>query len=174
MLAKVRNAADDESLLQCPKLPEILALWQNLAGNAEPATWVNKVVCDDRNLAMLLEKFMQKDFSHSMIQVDGDSRYRLNPKVLTPFLDPGTILDRTRTLTTSEWLGHRSKMRSANSSWTTNPKATRFSVELASMPASEPRAGFTRPVAGAEALIAYCIQRWHRLSSLGRFMQACS
>ncbi|MDO9069947.1 MAG: NTPase KAP, partial [Deltaproteobacteria bacterium] len=105
VLAKVRNAADDESLLQCPKLPEILALWQNLAGNAEPVTWVNKVVCDDHNLAILLESFMKKDFSHSMIQVDGESQYRLNQTALTPFLDPGSILDRARTLTESEWLG---------------------------------------------------------------------
>ena len=48
---------------------------------------------------------MAKDFSHSMIQVDGDSRYRLNQKVLSPFLDLGSILDRTRALTKSEWLG---------------------------------------------------------------------
>jgi predicted KAP-like P-loop ATPase len=105
VLDKVRNAAKDKSLLQCPKLPEILALWQNLAGNAEPVTWVNNLVGDDRNLAILLDKFMEKDFSHSMIQAVGDSRYRLNQKVLTPFLDPGSILDRTRTLTKSEWLG---------------------------------------------------------------------
>ena len=105
VLDKVRNAAKDKSLLQCPKLPEILSLWQNLAGNAEPLTWVNNLVGDDRNLAILLEKFMEKDFSHSMIQAVGDSRYRLNQKVLTPFLDPGSILDRTRTLAKSEWLG---------------------------------------------------------------------
>lgn len=105
VLAKVRNAAQDESLLQCPKLPEILALWQNLAGNAEPVAWVNQVVRDDRNLAILLESFMKKDFSHSMLQVDGESRYRLNQTALTPFLDPGSILDRARTLTESEWLG---------------------------------------------------------------------
>jgi len=105
VIAKVRNAAQDESLLQCPKLPEILALWQTLAGNAEPVTWVNNMVGDDRNLAILLEKFMEKDFSHSIIQVVGDSRYRLNQKALMPFLDPESILDRTRTLTKSEWLG---------------------------------------------------------------------
>lgn len=105
VLAKVREAADDESLLQCPKLPEILTMWQNLAGNAEPVTWVNKVVRDDHNLAILLEKFMKKDFSHSMIQVDGESQYRLTQAALTPFLDPESILDRTRTLTESEWLG---------------------------------------------------------------------
>jgi predicted KAP-like P-loop ATPase len=104
VLAKVRNAAQDESLLHCPKLPEILALWQNLAGDAEPVTWVNKVVHDDRNLLILLEKFMKKDISHGMIQVDGESRYRLTQAALKPFLDPGSILDRTRSLTESEWL----------------------------------------------------------------------
>ena len=109
MLAKVRNAATDESLLKCPKLPEILSLWKDLAGEAEPITWVNTVGRDDRNLANLLEKFMEKDFSHSMMQVDGDPRYRLNQKVLTPFLDPGSILDRTRALTESEWLGEPQK-----------------------------------------------------------------
>jgi len=63
------------------------------------------VVRDDRNLAILLERFMKKDFSHSMIQVDGESRYRLTQTALTPFLDPGSILDRIRSLTKSEWLG---------------------------------------------------------------------
>jgi hypothetical protein len=105
VLAKVRNAAIDDSLLQCPKLPKILSLWQDLAGNAEPITWVQQVVGDDHNLAILLEKFMEKDFSHSMMQVHGDPRYRLNQKILTPFLDPGSILNRARALTESELLG---------------------------------------------------------------------
>ena len=109
VLSKMRNAAADESLLKCPKLPEILALWQDLAGDAEPITWVNQVGRDDHNLAILLEKFMKKELSHSMLQVNGDPRYSLNPKVLAPFLDPGGILDRTRTLTESEWLGKPQK-----------------------------------------------------------------
>jgi len=104
-LVKVRKAADDGSLLLCPKLPEILTLWQSLSGNGETVTWVHKVVRDDHNLAILLEKFMNKDFSHSIIQVDGDSRYCLSQTALTPFLDPGSILDRARTLVKSEWLG---------------------------------------------------------------------
>jgi hypothetical protein len=66
-------------------------------------------VRDDHNLAILLEKFMEKDFSHSMMQVHGDPRYRLNQKILTPFLDPGSILDRARALTESELLGQPQK-----------------------------------------------------------------
>ena len=105
VLAKVRDAGRDNSLLTCPKLPHILSLWKDLTGDAEPVTWVSQVERDDRNLAALLEKFMERNVSHSMIQVDGNPRYRLNQKALTPFLDPGSILDRTRTLTKSEWLG---------------------------------------------------------------------
>jgi len=109
VLSKIRQAAADDSLLQCPKLPKILSLWQGLAGNAEPITWVQQVVGDDRHLANLLEKFMEKDFSHSMMQVHGDPRYRLNQKILTPFLDPGSILDRARALMESELLGQPQK-----------------------------------------------------------------
>ena len=109
VLAKVRGAAGDASLLTCPKLPQILSLWKDLAGDAEAVTWVKQIGGDDRNLAILLDKFMEKDFSHSLIQLDGKPRYRLDPKNLTPFLDPGSILDRTRTLTKSEWLGEPQK-----------------------------------------------------------------
>ncbi len=52
---------------------------------------------------------MERDVSHSMIQVDGNARYRLDPKALAPFLDPGKILDRTRALTKSAWLGEPQK-----------------------------------------------------------------
>jgi predicted KAP-like P-loop ATPase len=109
VLAKVRSAATDDSLLHCPKLPEILSLWQKLSGDAEAITWVSTVGQDDRNLATLLEKFMEKNSDHSMIQADGDRRYRLNPKVLAPFLEPGSILDRARRLAKSEWLGEPQK-----------------------------------------------------------------
>ncbi len=105
VLAKLRDAARDLSLLSCPKLPHILSLWQDLAGKTEPVTWVSQVAGDDHNLATLLEKFMERDVSHSMIQINGTARYRLNQKALTRFLNPGSILDRTRTLTKSEWLG---------------------------------------------------------------------
>jgi predicted KAP-like P-loop ATPase len=109
VLSKIRNAATDESLLKCPKLPGILAFWKALAGDAEPITWVQQVVGDDRHLVDLLDKFMEKDFSHSMMRVHGEPRYRLNQKILAPFLDPGSILDRARALTESALLGQPQK-----------------------------------------------------------------
>jgi predicted KAP-like P-loop ATPase len=109
VLSKIRTAAADESILTCPKLPEILAFWQGLAGDAEPITWVNQVGRDDHNLAILMEKFMKKEESHSMLQVNGDPRYYLDPKILTPFLNSEIILDRSHTLTESTWLGKPQK-----------------------------------------------------------------
>jgi predicted KAP-like P-loop ATPase len=109
VLAKVRTAAQDSSLLKCPNLPEILAYWQELAEIAEPVAWVNQVVADDHNLAELLAKFLKKNFTHSMIKADNDLRYRLNCNLLEPFLKPNLILERTRTLLESDWLSEPQK-----------------------------------------------------------------
>jgi predicted KAP-like P-loop ATPase len=38
VIAKLRDAARDNSLLTCPKLPHLLSMWKDLAGNAEPIT----------------------------------------------------------------------------------------------------------------------------------------
>jgi hypothetical protein len=64
---------------------------------------------DDRKLANLMEKFMEKESGYSMSHGDGTPRYRLNQKGLTPFLDPGDLLERTRSLMGSEWLGEPQK-----------------------------------------------------------------
>jgi predicted KAP-like P-loop ATPase len=103
-LAKVRDAAKDESLFNCPKLIELLSLWKGLAGDAEPKKWVNRMAADDHNLVSLLEKFIEKDYSQTMLKVDGGPRYRLNHRVLESYLEPGSLLNRVRTLLKSDWL----------------------------------------------------------------------
>ncbi len=109
-LSKVRDAAADESLLKCPKLPELLSLWKGLAGDAEPQKWIHKIVGDDHNLANLLDKFLERDFSQTMLRVDGGPRYRLNHRVLESYLEPGSLLDRVRTLVKSGWLSEVQKV----------------------------------------------------------------
>ncbi len=98
VLAKIRDAAKGEALLNCPKLPELLSMWKNLAGEAEPKNWVTQVAGDDGNLLKLLEQFLEKDFSQTMIKADDGLRHRLNHKALEHFLEAGSMLDRTRTL----------------------------------------------------------------------------
>jgi predicted KAP-like P-loop ATPase len=109
-LAKVREAAKDDSLLTCPKLPELLSLWKELAGDAEPKNWLTKIVADDHNLANLLEKFLEKDFSHTMLKIEGGSRYRLNHRTLEAYLEPASLLGRVRTLAKSTWLSELQKV----------------------------------------------------------------
>jgi predicted KAP-like P-loop ATPase len=109
-LAKVRDAAKDESLLKCPKLPELLSLWKGFAGDAEPKKWVHKIVADDRNLVNLLEKFLEKDFGQTMLKVESEHRYRLNHRVLEAYLESGSILDRVRTLVKSDWVSETQKV----------------------------------------------------------------
>ncbi len=108
-LAKVRDAAQDESLLKCAKLPELLSLWKGLAGDAEPKKWVNRMAADDHNLINLLEKFLEKDFSQTILKVEGGPRYRLNHRVLESYLEPGSLLDRVRTMVKSGWLSETQK-----------------------------------------------------------------
>jgi hypothetical protein len=67
--------------------------------------WVTRIGGDDQKLGNLLEKFMEKESVYAMSHGDGTPRYRLNQKILMPFLDPGNLLDRTRTLMGSDWLG---------------------------------------------------------------------
>lgn len=109
-LAKVRDAAKDESLLTCPKLPELLSLWKDLAGDAEPRSWLDKIVLDDHTLANLLEKFLEKDFSHTMLKVEAGARYRLNHRTLEAYLEPASLLGRVRTLAKSAWLSEPQKV----------------------------------------------------------------
>jgi predicted KAP-like P-loop ATPase len=109
-LAKVRDAAQDESLLKCPKLPELLSLWNKLAGDPEPKNWLAKIVKNDHNLINLLEKFLERDFSHIMIKVESGPRYRLNCRVLETYLEPGKLLGRVRTLVKSARLSKLQKL----------------------------------------------------------------
>ncbi len=81
VLAKVRNARRRRLPPQVPQTARnLITCGKDLAGDAEPVTWVNQGGARRPQLSNLLEKFMEKDFSHSMIQVDGESRYRLNQK----------------------------------------------------------------------------------------------
>jgi len=104
VLSKMREATQNGSLLQSPKLPELLTLWKDLAGDAEPKNWVHKIVGDDHNLINFLAQFMEKEASHSMLKVENGTRYRLNHRILETYLDPRNLLDRMHALTKSSRL----------------------------------------------------------------------
>ncbi|MEW5856642.1 MAG: P-loop NTPase fold protein [Cyanobacteriota bacterium] len=93
-LKRLRNAAQQNSLLQAPKLSENLHYWQNLAGEEEVKQWVEKIIDNDEGLVNFLEKFLQNDFSEYGSNGTEKTGYRLDPKWLEPYIEPSLILDR--------------------------------------------------------------------------------
>jgi hypothetical protein len=59
---------------------------------------VQKVVGENRNALSFLAKFLEKDFSRSMLKAESSPRYRLNHRVLEHYLDPSNLLDQVRAL----------------------------------------------------------------------------
>ncbi|BAB78217.1 KAP family NTPase (plasmid) [Anabaena sp. FACHB-709] len=57
-LDKVRNAAQQESLLKAPKLLHILAFWRDLANVEEVNQWIKEILKEDQKLICLLENFL--------------------------------------------------------------------------------------------------------------------
>lgn len=97
-LKRLREAAQQNSLLQVPKLPEILSYWQSWAGKEEVKQWVQTIIDNDEGLVNLLERFLQKDFSEYGSDEIQKTDYRLDPKWLEPYLEPSSIIDRVRSL----------------------------------------------------------------------------
>jgi len=93
-LKRLRDAAQQNSLLQAPKLPEQLHYWQSWAGKEEVKQWVEKIIDNDEGLVNFLEKFLQKDFSEYDLNGTQKTGYRLDPKWLEPYLEPSLIVDR--------------------------------------------------------------------------------
>ena len=97
-LKRLRDAAQQNSLLQAPKLPEQLHYWQSWAGEEEVKQWVEKIIENDEGLVNFLEKFLQKDFSEYGSDEIQKTGYRLDPECLESYLDLSLIADRVRSL----------------------------------------------------------------------------
>ena len=93
-LKRLRDAAQQNSLLQAPKLSEKLHYWQSWAGEEEVKQWVEKIIDNDEGLVNFLEKFLQKDFSEYESNGTQKTGYRLDPKWLEPYLEPSSIVER--------------------------------------------------------------------------------
>jgi predicted KAP-like P-loop ATPase len=93
-LKRLRDAAQENSLLQAPKLSEKLHYWQSWAGVEEVKQWVEKIIDNDEGLVNFLEKFLQKDLSEYGSNGTQKTGYRLDPKWLEPYLEPSLIADR--------------------------------------------------------------------------------
>lgn len=96
-LKRVREAAQQSSLLKAPKLPEILSCWQTWAGE-EAKQWIQEIINNDEELVNFLEKFLQKDLSKDGSKGMQRTGYSLNLNSFEPYLETSLIVDRIRSL----------------------------------------------------------------------------
>jgi predicted KAP-like P-loop ATPase len=97
-LKRVQAAAQQNSLLQTPGLPQILYTWQDWASEEEVKQWVQKVISNDEGLVEFLEKFLGKTITQSVSDMVPKKTYRLELKQLEPFLEPSSVIDQVRSL----------------------------------------------------------------------------
>jgi predicted KAP-like P-loop ATPase len=97
-LKRLRDAAQQNSLLQSPKLSENLHYWQSWAGEEEVKQWVEKIIEDDEGLVNFLENLLPKDFSEDGSNETPRTGYKLDLNWLEPYLEPSAIVERMRSL----------------------------------------------------------------------------
>jgi predicted KAP-like P-loop ATPase len=102
-LNRLRGASQQNSLLQTPKLPEILSYWQSRA-KEEVEQWIEKIFETDEGLVNLLEKFQRKDLSKQGSNGMDNISYELDPQWLEPYLETSLIVNRVRSLKQSSGL----------------------------------------------------------------------
>ncbi len=98
-LEKVREAAQQDCLLQAPKLRTFIHFWQHLSGEDEVRQWVQRIIKEDRKLAELIENF-HKYAEH----------FKLDPQWFVPYLEPDKIIDRVRSLVDNSKLTENQKI----------------------------------------------------------------
>ena len=109
-LKRLRDAAQQNLLLQSPKLSENLHYWQIWAGEEEVKQWVEKIIDDDEGLVNLLENLLPKDFSEDGSKETQKTGYKLDLSWLEPYLEPSAIVERMSSLgETSELTEDRKK-----------------------------------------------------------------
>ncbi len=97
-LKRVQAAAEQNSLLQRPGLPQILYAWQDWASQEEVKQWVHKAIGNDEGLVEFLEKFVGKTITQSVSDMVPKKTYKLDLEQLEPFLEPSSVSDRVRSL----------------------------------------------------------------------------
>ena len=97
-LKRVQAAAQQNSLLPTPSLPQILYAWQDWASEDEVKQWVQKAIGNDEGLVEFLEKFLGKTITQSVSDMVPKKTYRLELKQLESFLEPSSVIDQVRSL----------------------------------------------------------------------------
>lgn len=96
-VGKINKAAEDGYLISSPKLVGTLYAWNEWTGShAEARKWANKIIATDYGLTSFVEQFGSVRLSQGFGDLAVRKIYRLDPKLLEPFIDPNQIVERLR------------------------------------------------------------------------------
>lgn len=113
-LKKIKEAAEKGELLRAPYLARILYRWRDWEAEEAPKTWIrqSKLLDSDEGLADLLAGFLSRSFAQAESDRVPRVRWRLDPRIIEPFLDLSAIVPRCRSLLEDnpEWLTGRRKI----------------------------------------------------------------
>ncbi|OPX93176.1 MAG: hypothetical protein A4E53_00286 [Pelotomaculum sp. PtaB.Bin104] len=106
-LKKIKDAADSGNLINSRNFAGILYRWKDWENDAAPRKWIESdLLTTDEGLVDLLVGFLSKSYSQALGDRVSRSNWRLDPKVLEPFIEPSAIIDRARRIfqESPEWL----------------------------------------------------------------------
>lgn len=98
LLDRVREAANDGSLMTAPHLPSLLYFWSEKGGMADANDWSEKATISDDGLLLFLEGFLGTVTSIGAGEVVSVAHYTLDTHHLKPYIDPDKIVGRVREL----------------------------------------------------------------------------
>lgn len=112
-LKKIKDAATSGDLIKSSKFASILYRWKEWENDDAPKKWIESdLLNSDEGIAELLVGFLSKIHSQALDDRVSRSNWRLDPKVLEPFLDTSTIIDKTRQIVNNspEWLKDKKRV----------------------------------------------------------------
>jgi predicted KAP-like P-loop ATPase len=106
-LKKIKDAAASGNLINLRNFADLLYRWKEWENEEAPRKWIESdLFTTDEGLVDFLVGFLSKTYIHALGDHVSRSKWRLDPKVLGPFINPSVIIDRARQLVQNspEWL----------------------------------------------------------------------
>lgn len=97
-VAITKEGARDGSLLSNPRLVSVLYRWREWGQEQDARVWASSVIQSDAGLKRFLGGFVQRSISHALGDAVGRVKLRLNPELLSPFVDTAQISARVEGL----------------------------------------------------------------------------
>lgn len=98
LLDKIREAAEDGSLITTPRLSSVLYFWSEKGGKKDSSAWSERATISDPGLLLFLEGFLRTVTSIGADEVVSRSQDTLDTDHLKPYINPDTIIGRAREL----------------------------------------------------------------------------